>query len=165
MQHLIKNGYEIERRFLVKTLPDLNNFKKSQIIQYYLNDNVTRLRRIDDKYILTQKSGSGISRTEIEYEITKDHFDNLKKGAISYIMKERYYIPLYNNLKAELDIFKGDHSGIIICEVEFESIEDANKFLTPQWFGNEITFDKNLSNKKMSKNANKAIEYFKKLTT
>lgn len=164
MLNLIKNGNEIERRFLVKELPVLDNYKSYNIIQYYLNDKVTRLRKINnDKYILTQKSGSGMARTEIEYELDKNNFDNLKLGATSYITKTRYVIPLNDNLVAELDVFTGNHSGIIICEVEFDSIESASNFVPPFWFGLEVTLDKNLSNKQMSKNYQKALAYYKKL--
>ena len=158
----LKSGLEIERRFLVNEMPDLSLYKNSKIIQYYLNDKVTRLRKIDDKFILTQKSGSGISRTEIEYEIDKNNFDNLKLGAISYIKKTRYYIPIENYM-AELDVFDGEHNGIVICEIEFPSLELANSFIQPSWLGLDISLDKNLSNKKMSKNGQKAVEYFNKL--
>ena len=163
MQELLKNDKEIERRFLVKYLPNLDNLEKRQIVQYYLNDNVTRIRRMNDKYILTQKSGSGLSRTEIEYSIDKSQFDNLKHGAKSYITKTRYLLPLDNNLTAEIDIFNGKFEGIIICEVEFESVEDANNFKVPDFLGFEITFDKKLSNKNMSKNPQRAVDYFRKI--
>ena len=159
----IKNGFEIERRFLVSSMPNLENHPCKNIVQYYLNDKVTRIRRIDNDFVLTQKSGSGLSRTEIEYSITKEHFDKLKLGATSYIMKTRYFLPLYNNLVAELDIFKGKHQGIVICEVEFSSIEDANSFEKPDWLGKDITLEKNLSNKNMSKNPEKALKCFNNL--
>lgn len=159
---LIKNGYEIERRFLVKNLPNLENVEKKEIVQYYLNDNVTRIRRINDDYILTQKSGSGIIRTEIEYSISKDHFNSLKKSAIGYIMKTRYFIPL-NDLTIELDIFEGELKGIIICEVEFKDTESMNNFTPPDWFSTEITLDKKLSNKSMSKNFKSALKHYNDL--
>ncbi|MBQ7306985.1 MAG: adenylate cyclase [Clostridia bacterium] len=159
----IKNGFEIERRFLVANMPNLDNFPSKNIIQYYLNDKVTRLRRMDNEYLLTQKSGSGLSRTEIEYQITKEHFDKLKLGATSFIMKTRYFIPLYDDLVAELDVFKGKHLGIVICEVEFPSVQSANDFIVPSWLGKDITLEKNLSNKNMSKNPEKALKLFNSL--
>ena len=158
----IKNHYEIERRFLVKYLPDLSDAEKADIVQYYLNDNVTRLRRMNDEYILTQKSGSGLMRTEIEYSIDKSQFDNLKIGAKTFITKTRYFYPL-DNLTCEIDIFNGKFDGIIIAEIEFATIEQAKSYTPPDFLGAEITLDKKLSNKQMSKNPEKAVEYFRKI--
>ncbi len=51
---------EIERKFLVKSLPeDINSFPHKQISQGYISDinPSIRIRQLDDKYILTIKSG------------------------------------------------------------------------------------------------------------
>ena len=49
---------EIERKFLVKKLPEsLGQYKKREIEQAYLcNDPVVRVRRDNDEYYLTYKS-------------------------------------------------------------------------------------------------------------
>ena len=49
---------EIERKFLIKTLPsDLESYPSSHIEQAYLNEQpVLRIRKKDDSYILTYKS-------------------------------------------------------------------------------------------------------------
>ena len=42
---------------------------------------------------------------------------------------------------AELDVFHKDLEGIVIVEVEFESVEDAQGFEAPDWFGEDVTMD------------------------
>ena len=36
-------------------------------------------------------------------------------------------------------IFEEDLKGLVIVEVEFDSIEEANAFTSPDWFGEDVT--------------------------
>ena len=69
---------EIERKFLVKSLPDLTGARASRIRQGYLTgpaDSVEmRLRQKDDSYFLTLKSDGDVVRIERESEITAEQF-------------------------------------------------------------------------------------------
>lgn len=51
----------------------------------------------------------------------------------------------------ELDIFRGALDGIILAEVEFASIEEAESFLPPEWFGEDVTYDGRYHNSAMSR--------------
>ena len=42
-------------------------------------------------------------------------------------------------MTAELDIFEEDLKGLVIVEVEFDSVEEANAFSAPDWFGEDVT--------------------------
>lgn len=146
-------NYEIERKFLVKELPsNLNDYKKLKICQGYICTEPTmRLRQQDDEYIFTFKSAGRIKRIEFEYELSLGQFENLwKKVETSMIIKNRYLIPLKNELIAELDIYEENLKGFANVEVEFSTIEDANLFIPPEWFGEEVTFDKRYSNSQLS---------------
>ena len=55
------------------------------------------------------------------------------------IDKIRYMIPLDEKHVAELDIFQGILAPLRLVEVEFESIEEANAFVPPEWFGDDVT--------------------------
>ena len=46
----------------------------------------------------------------------------------------------------ELDIFKGELEGLVIAEAEFDSVEEANGFAAPDWFSEDVTYDKNYHN-------------------
>lgn len=143
---------EIERKFLIKDLPkDLTSYPCSQIEQAYLNENpVLRIRRKDDDYILTYKSKGMMAREESEFPLTKEAYEHLRTKADGKIIsKTRYFIPLATHT-IELDVFHGDMEPLIMAEVEFASIEEANVFLPPDWFGQDVTMDRRYHNVNMA---------------
>lgn len=147
---------EIERKFLVKYMPNIDDCKKFYIKQGYISTNpVLRIRQINEKYIFTFKGKGDIQRKEIEEEISKDEFDNLwLKIEGEAIIKTRYVISLDNGLKAELDIYEGNLKGFKNVEVEFNSIEEAKNFIPPDWFGEDITKNIKYTNAYLSKVSN-----------
>lgn len=141
---------EIERKFLIKELPDLNKFEHKHITQGYLNTNpVVRVREDGDKYYLTYKGKGLLAREEANLPLTKEAFEHLiVKSDGKVIRKMRYLIP-YKSLTIELDVFEGNHAPLIMAEVEFESEEQANAFTAPDWFAEEVTFDSAYQNSNM----------------
>lgn len=149
--------FEIERKFLVKKLPNLKEFKSSNIEQCYINYKpVIRIRKKDNEYFITQKSKGNLVREEneikIDIEVYKILISLVKNNTIK---KTRYEIPLSNSLKAELDIYKENLEGLFIVEVEFKSKIEAKKFIIPDWFGLEVTTDSKYKNDNLSKYKNK----------
>ena len=136
-----KINYEIERKFLIKSLPNLANLKNFKIKQGYISTKpVLRIRQKDNKYFFTFKGKGFLKRVEFEQEITKDEFENLLKKVESKIIEEtRYIYPLENGLFAEIDIFEKPFENIYIAEVEFSDLNQAQNFTPPYWFGQEIT--------------------------
>ena len=57
----------------------------------------------------------------------------------------------------ELDVFAGALNSLVLVEVEFSSIEQANNFQPADWFGREVTTEKCYKNKALAMNPN-AIE-------
>ncbi len=147
-------NYEIERKFLIKNLPEnLENFTHYEIRQGYISTDPTiRLRQQDDNYILTVKSAGLMKKQEYELNLTEDQFNRLwEKTEGNTIEKTRYVIPLNNGLKAELDVYKGFLSGFMNVEVEFPSTKEAILFDIPNWFGQEVTQDPRYSNSSLAK--------------
>ena len=128
---------EIERKYLVKTLPDhLEQYACKVIEQGYLNTNpVVRIRRSNDDYILTYK-GKGMMVRE-EYNLP--------------LNEEAFLIPLAPKYTIELDVFEGDLAPLLLAEVEFETEEEANNFTPPEWFGEDVTFSGKYHNSQLSK--------------
>lgn len=163
---------EIERKFLVKNLKDLNinlgGYEHKYIRQNYLyKDLYTAIRKrlvIDNttRYFYTIKTNKeGYSVNEIESEISEEDFYNIKLNKnYNEIVKTRYIIPYYN-YKIELDVFESDFEGIIFAEVEFKSLEEAMEFdkIIPKWFGPEIS--NYLTNSEMA--TSKVEEVFEKI--
>ena len=125
---------EIERKYLLGEIPEgLNLNDKHSISQGYIsNDPVVRIRKYDDEYILTIKSKGLIERIEIEKPLSYQEFSELStmvRGNL--IEKDRYKIPLDDGYTLELDVFHGIYEGLIIAEIEYESIEKAESYKAP----------------------------------
>lgn len=145
---------EIEKKFIPKDLPeDLDNFKHHKIEQAYLNTApVVRIRKQDDDYFLTYKGSGMMAREEYNLYLNKESYDHLlTKADGNVITKTRFLIPIHDGLTAELDIFEGKFAGMLLVEVEFESLEQANSFVPPEWFGDDVTNDKRYHNSYLSK--------------
>lgn len=133
---------EIERKYLVNYLPEyLENYEQKRISQGYLCTNpVVRIRRSNDDYFLTYKSRGLMVREEYEMHLTAEAFEHMIPKIDGILIdKIRYMIPLDEKHVAELDIFQGTLAPLRLVEVEFESIEDANAFVPPVWFGDDVT--------------------------
>lgn len=152
---------EIERKFKVKRLPEgLERYEKKKIEQGYLcSGPIVRIRRSNDNYILTYKSkkqngedDAAIINEEVELPLTEQAYLHLKdKADNNMIEKTRYIIPLEKGLKAELDIFEGKLSGLYFVEVEFPDEETSKSFNPPDWFAEDVSFDKRYRNNYLSK--------------
>ena len=144
---------EIERKFLVDSLPPLDGIAFKEITQGYLCTRpVVRVRKEGDEYILTYKGKGHLAREEYNLPLTKDSFEHLVEKCDGHLInKTRYYIPLDGGLVAELDIFKAPHEGLVVVEVEFETTRQAEAFAPPSWFGMDVTYDKKYKNARLSK--------------
>ena len=76
---------------------------------------------------------------EREMPLTKDSFFHLKQKCDGIcIKKTRYCIP-YQNYMIELDIFHDRYEGLILAEVEFDSVEESKLFEKPSWFLEDVS--------------------------
>ena len=144
---------EIERKFLIKELPEnLESYPSQHIAQGYLNtEPVVRIRRSNEEYYLTYKGKGLMVREEYNLPLTAEAFEHmLPKIDGILIDKIRYLIPLEDGLTAELDIFQGALAPLCIVEVEFDSVEAANTFLPPSWFGDDVTNSREYHNSNLS---------------
>lgn len=133
---------EIERKYLVRRLPDdLSKYEAKKIAQGYLcTDPVVRIRRSNDNYYMTYKGDGLMVREEYNLPLTREAYEHLlPKIDGLLIAKTRYLIPLTDRLTAELDVFEGVLSALTLVEVEFDSVEEANAFVPPEWFGEDVT--------------------------
>lgn len=137
----LKNMVELERKFLVKKLPDLNNIKPINYERYFLSDDI-------EKQIRLQKKGDNCeieNKTKLndkEYKktkenISKERFIELSKECDRYIIRDSYLINEDPNVT--IKIYKEKYEGLMRIEIEFNNIEEYNNFEIPEWLGNEIT--------------------------
>lgn len=153
---------EIERKFLIKVLPDnLESYPHDTLTQAYIStEPVIRVRQKNKEYILTLKSAGLLAREEVEMPLSKESFTHLlaKKDGIS-IEKRRYKIPDAPYL-IELDVFEGAYKGFCMAEVEFTDIDSANAYCAPSWFGPEVTMDSRFHNSSLSKRNPQEVQEF-----
>ncbi|NEJ70549.1 CYTH domain-containing protein [Rhizobium phaseoli] len=145
---------EIERKFLVRSDGWRSAVEtKSALRQGYIasmDDRSVRVRILDGrKARLTIKIGrSTITRDEFEYDIPIAEAKELLQNAIGIVIeKTRYRVP-YEGFVWEVDVFAGEHRGLVIAEVEMRS-ETDNPAL-PRWLGREVTGDFRYSNQALA---------------
>ena len=113
---------EIERKYLIDRLPEnLEQYECKHIEQGYLNT---------DPVVRIRKSND-------KYTLTY-------KGA-GLMCREEY------KLTIELDVFEGELAPLQLAEVEFETKEEAEHFVPPAWFGQDVTFSSRYHNSTLSK--------------
>ena len=145
---------EIERKYLVSHIPDnLSEYHCRQIEQGYLSTNpVVRVRRDNDEYYLTYKGKGMMVREEYNLPLNREAYEHLiQKADGNVITKKRYEIPDNTGYTIELDIFEGVFAGTVLAEVEFDSVEEADSYVAPEFFIMDVTTDPQYHNSNMSK--------------
>lgn len=150
-----RNNREIERKFLIKRLPDDLKRSRSLIIeQGYLATEPAgrqvRLRKTGRSVSLAFKVRRGTHREEREIKLSPKQFAALWPGTAGRrLRKVRYEIP-WKNVLIEIDIYRGRHAGLIVAEVEFSDRASARRFKAPCWLGREVTGEKRYSNVRLA---------------
>ena len=156
---------EIERKFLLKSLPNIKFDQAVKIDQYYFKNSSGIWERArtwdssngDFKFIHTiKKSVSKGVNIEDEYEMSKSEFKEFKNKCFSgkfearFIEKVRY---IYNDspLYCEVDVFGNDYK-LIIAEIEIP--KKTYKLIIPQFIKDvslmEVTGLKQFNNRNLS---------------
>ncbi len=144
---------EIERKFLVEEMPRAES-GQTVIEQGYLaldKDAEVRLRRQGGELLLTAKAGHGEVREEVEVPIEPRAFEALwPLTAGRRVRKVRHYVPLQEELRAEVDVYAGALDGLRTAEIEFDSTAEADRFRPPSWLGAELTGDERYANQSLA---------------
>jgi CYTH domain-containing protein len=145
---------EIERKFLVRSDEYKQLASPVYFKQAYLNDDperVVRIRVANNKGFLTIKGkNQGITRTEYEYEIPETEAQQiLDTMALPTAIEKYRYTFMYKDKKWEVDEFIAENKGLVIAEIELESVEEIVE--KPSWIGMEVSEDKRYYNSNLSK--------------
>lgn len=155
---MANSNLEIERKWWLPKRPEIvlncQEVPAVYIEQGYLEGGL-RLRRAGQKYFITHKEGSGLCRTELEWEVPKTYFESEWPKCLASLTKWRYLVS-YEGYTFEIDEFFGSLKGLILLEVEFESPEEAQAFLLPNWVHGaiEVTSNPAYSNSFLAFNGN-----------
>lgn len=152
---------EIERKFLLPRFPEaiidageLVIQSEQRIEQTYLaidENEELRVRRLANlttgevSHTHTFKSGNGLVREEVEYSISASIYAQVTAAFGFTPLTKNRITAEWNGKTVEIDSY--DQIQLSVLEVEFPSLEEANAFKAPEWFGEDITSQKQYSNK------------------
>jgi adenylate cyclase len=112
---------EIERQFLCGTVTAdalAHADRRYRIRQGYLTEvgDSIRVRLMDDVYLMTVKTGLGLVRNEVEWEIPAEVGIQLFEVAADRVIeKTRFVLGPW-----EIDLFSGPFEGLVVAECELE---------------------------------------------
>jgi CYTH domain-containing protein len=148
---------EIERKYLVKyNLWDALAKPKGEYYRqgYIVNEmfKTVRVRATENQAFITikGKTDNPAVKPEYEYQIPKSEaIELLDSFTENNIEKIRYKIE-YQGKTWEIDLFYGDNEGLIVAEIELDSMEES--YQIPEWIDREVTHESKYFNSNLSKN-------------
>ncbi|QAY65067.1 CYTH domain-containing protein [Paenibacillus protaetiae] len=161
------SNVEIERKYLLGRYPEaelasggLRLVERKHIYQTYLafsGDQEIRIRKLvveageaqgTEQYTHTFKRGTGLSREEIEYPISRQVYEQLLGlGELVPLQKTRTTVEDRNGRLFDMDDYAG--LQLLTVEAEFASEQEALSFQPPEWFGRELGNEEEFRNKKL----------------
>ena len=139
---------EIERKFLLATDDWRRVIASSRrLVQGYLTPPPggpdapvcsVRVRIAGDEAWLNVKSAiAGIERREYEYSIPPADAGSMLAEFCGRVVEKVRHLVVHAGRTFEIDEFFGDNAGLIVAELELESIDAT--FARPAWLGREVS--------------------------
>lgn len=142
MEHM-----EIERKWLMDAFPNLSVCSECRMEQVYLAfvPNTVRVRKkldaTGESYKLTIKGKGTLQRTEVELPLDAGQYNALAALAAAPAaakLLRTYTLPGGETLECSL-VDEGQPTAFYYAEVEFGSVEAAQRFTPPPYLGREVT--------------------------
>ena len=115
------------------------NDTEGKVINYIVDDNPDKI------YFIGTLVGMKCFIDTTENNYSYQAYARYKKAN-----ETRYYIEAGAHT-FEVDEFYGDNQGLVLAEVEFESLEQANAYIPPEWFGRDVSITGEYQNSKLSR--------------
>jgi adenylate cyclase len=157
--HRSQAGTEIERKYLLRQLPKFPRVSDVlEIDQGYLPGEllVERLRRQrsrdgDVTYFRTIKTGSGVTRMELEEETDERVFEHLWLLTVGRRLRKRRYLVPEGDAIWEIDEFTDRE--LALAEIELDAEHDAVRI--PEWLApvlvREVTHEREYTNRSLAR--------------
>lgn len=144
---------EIERKWLLKELPDIQEEKRVRITQGYISIHPeVRIRSYEvisgkDQghidYLITVKGDGDLVREEVEKYITQDEFERLAKLIGRPLIEKDYWKYRFYGYVLECAVVDpGTKDAFLYGEIEFPSEEKANAYIMPLEGAVDVTCDR-----------------------
>ena len=140
---------EIERKFLIDKFPENLPLKEESILyQGYISVMPTvRIRKkVSSKgssYKMTVKSSGEMIRHEVEFDIPEEKYNELQEVFCPnpiVKLKRNYILPDGKILECNL-VDEGSETEFMYAEIEFDSVEEAERYPIPDFLIKEVTYD------------------------
>ncbi|NTW30452.1 MAG: CYTH domain-containing protein [Candidatus Moranbacteria bacterium] len=138
---------ELERTYLAKYLPDgLSTCPSREMLDMYLpvssRHPVLRIRKNGEKLEMTKKSpvvdGDSSKQEEQTIRLSREEFVALVGIEGKRVGKTRYLYEI-DGRTAEVDVFVGALSGLVLVDFEFETEAEKDAFPIPEFCLAEVT--------------------------
>jgi CYTH domain-containing protein len=138
---------ELELSYLAaSTPPGLDNCEHKDLADVYFPASADhaklRIRQKGDRYEFTKKTqadpNDAGAQHEENVELTALEFAALAQGDGRKLAKTRYYLP-YQGRTAEVDVFSGPLKGLVVIEFEFDTPEEKDAFVKPDFCLADVT--------------------------
>lgn len=135
-----KADIELEYTFLPSQLPkDLKGAPVKRLVDVYVPETGVdhpnlRLRQKGDSYEITKKvkinEDDASAHNETTIPLSDKEFTELSGSNSRKVVKDRYFVNI-DGYDAEVDVFLGDLSGLVLVDFEFDSLEKQRSFVKP----------------------------------
>lgn len=138
---------ELELTYLAKSFPEgIEKARSMEIIDIYLPKDerhpTLRIRKSGGKFEITKKypvaEGDASEMHEDTIKLSAEEFESLSKIDGKRTRKMRYYYNC-NGRTAEIDVFRDALEGLVVVDFEFESEEEKQGFIMPEFCLAEVT--------------------------
>jgi CYTH domain-containing protein len=108
------------------------------------------IKKENYQFTMTIKKGKGLVREEVELTILEATYNQLLTNNYKIpLRKKRSKIVIEGN-EFDYDVYLNSKEvGLKTIEIEFNSEEEANNFIKPEWFGKDVTDDKSYKNQNL----------------
>ncbi|KKW19427.1 MAG: hypothetical protein UY61_C0057G0004 [Candidatus Adlerbacteria bacterium GW2011_GWC1_50_9] len=141
---------ELELTYLAKELPSgVQRAPSKEILDIYIPSSVDhpvlRIRKTGEKCEITKKQpiteGDASRQIEATIPLTESEFAELAQIVGKRVQKIRFYYQ-EDGINYEIDVFRGDLEGLVLVDVEFDSLERKGSFTPPAWCLMDVTQEK-----------------------
>ena len=134
------NSIEQELTYLAAALPtEINAATPTRLKDIYIpeTDDIhpqLRLRKKGQGYEITKKiplvEGDASAHTELTISLEENEFVALEGASKRVVEKDRYNVEISGH-PAEVDVFVGELSGLVLIDFEFDDEDSKSKFIAP----------------------------------
>lgn len=139
---------ERELKYLLREIPPrLTESKSKKLVDIYIprkeGHAAIRIRQQGDVFQITKKTPVMVEGIKVLNEetidITEEEFAVFKTMRDAKVLEKiRYYYPFEGHI-IEIDVFGGVLSGLVLAEVEFDSLEALRAFDRSYFLGADVT--------------------------